>query len=173
MSKTPKTKSLKTAADTTTMRGADIVVQCLEREGVEVVLGDDVLEILILIARIDAEEEVVVGDLVHQNIVHEPAVLVEKPGVVRLSQLQLGDGIGGDVVGEKRGFGTADFDLAHVADIEDAHRGAHRIVFVDDAGILDGHIPSTEIDHLRAKRAMDGVQGCGAETGRCWHENSG
>ena len=39
MSKTPKTKSLKTAADTTTMRGADIVVQCLEREGVEVVFA--------------------------------------------------------------------------------------------------------------------------------------
>ena len=39
MSKEPKSKSLKTTADNATMRGADIVVRCLEREGVDVVFA--------------------------------------------------------------------------------------------------------------------------------------
>jgi len=39
MSKKPNTKSPKTVADNTTMRGADIVVHCLEREGVDVVFA--------------------------------------------------------------------------------------------------------------------------------------
>ena len=39
MSKKPNTKSPKTVVENTTMRGADIVVHCLEREGVEVVFA--------------------------------------------------------------------------------------------------------------------------------------
>ena len=39
MSKKTTTKSPKTVADNTTMRGADIVVHCLEREGVDVVFA--------------------------------------------------------------------------------------------------------------------------------------
>ena len=39
MSKESKTKNPKPAADNATMRGADIVVRCLEREGVNVVFA--------------------------------------------------------------------------------------------------------------------------------------
>jgi len=39
MSKEPTTKRLKTTTDNATMRGADIVVRCLEREGVDVVFA--------------------------------------------------------------------------------------------------------------------------------------
>jgi len=54
-------------------------------------------------------------------------------------------------------------DIAHVADIENAHAGAHRHVLVDDtaadrSGIFHWHIPAVELDHLRAHLAMDGVQ---------------
>ena len=37
-------------------------------------------------------------------------------------------------------------------------RVAHGVVFVEDAGILDRHVPAAEIDHFGAQRAMDGVQ---------------
>ena len=50
---------------------------------------DDVLEILILIRSVDADEVVIVGDLVHQDVVDESAMLVEQPGVLRLADLQL------------------------------------------------------------------------------------
>ena len=57
--------------------------------GVEAVLRADVLEILVLIGGVDAEEVVVVGDFVDQDVVHEAAVLVEQAGVMRLADLQL------------------------------------------------------------------------------------
>ena len=48
-------------------------------------LRADVLEILLLIGGVDAQEIVVVGDFVDQNVVDESAVLVKQPGVVRLA----------------------------------------------------------------------------------------
>ena len=101
----------------------------------------------------------IVGDLVDQDVVHEAAVLVEQPGVMGLAEFQLLDGIGGDVIGQSGGFGAADLDLAHVADIEDAHGVAHGVVLVDDAGVLDGHVPAAEIDHPGTEGSMDRVQG--------------
>ena len=94
----------------------------------------------------------VVGHLVHQDVVHEAAVLVEQRRVMRLPDLEPRDGVGGDVIGEPRGLRAADLDLAHVADVEQAHRAPHRVVFVDDAGVLHGHVPAAEIDHARTER---------------------
>src|ERR1035438_6300280 len=83
------------------------------------------------------------------------------------------DGVGGDEIGELGRLGAANFDLAHVADIEDAHRMAHGVVLFDDSGVLDGHVPPAEIHHPGAEPAMDGVQRRGTESGRGWHANSG
>ena len=140
---------------------------------VEAVERADVLEILLLVGGVDAQEVVVLGDLVDQDIVHEPAVLVEQPGVVRLAGLQLVDGVGGDEIGELGGFGAVDFDLAHVADIEDADGAAHGVVLIDDAGVLDGHVPPAEIHHLGSQGAMNGIERSGFERGRGGHANSG
>ena len=65
----------------------------------------DVLEILFLVGGVHAQEVVVVGHLVHQDVVHEAAVLVEQPGVVRLPGLELADGVGGDEIGEPSASG--------------------------------------------------------------------
>jgi hypothetical protein len=67
--------------------------------------------------------------------------------------------------------GPRQANVAHVADVEDARAGAHRHVLVDDAaadgrGILHGHVPAVELDHLRAHLAMDGVERCLAD-GSC------
>jgi len=50
------------------------------------------------------------------------------------------------------------FDFAHVADVEQACAVADRAMFVEDASIFDGHVPSAEVDHLGAQGAMDGVE---------------
>ena len=44
------------------------------------------LEILVLIGGVDAEEVVVVGDFVNQDVVDEAAVIVEQAGVVGLAE---------------------------------------------------------------------------------------
>ena len=150
-----------------------VAVAVIFDHGVEAVLGDDVLEILVLVGGVDAEEIMIVGDFVDQDVVHEAAVFVEQAGVMGLSEFQLLDGVGGDVVGEFGGFGAANLDLAHVADIEDAHGVAHGVVLVDDSGVLDGHVPAAEIHHPGAEGTMDRVQGRDAKSGCGWHENSG
>ena len=96
--------------------------------GIEAVMRAYVLEILLLVGGVDAKEEIVGGHFVHQNIVHEAAMLIEQPGVMRLSGLQLVDGIGGDEIRQLRGLRPADLDFAHVADVEHAHGFAHRHV---------------------------------------------
>ena len=82
-------------------------------------------------------------------------------------------GVGSDGIGEFGGLRSANLDLAHVADIEDADRGAHGAVLLEDSGVLDRHVPPAEIHHLGAEGTMDRIQGCNAESGRYWHENSG
>src|SRR5262249_51816320 len=61
--------------------------------------------------------------------------------------------------------------FAHVADVEEPDAVADRVVFLDDAGVLDGHVPAAEVDHFGPEGAMDGVERSGTERGRCWHEN--
>ena len=114
----------------------------------------------------------VVGYFVDQDIVHEAAVIVEQAGVVRLADLQLPDAVGGDEIGELRRLRPADLDLAHVADIEEPGGGADGVVLVDDSGVLDGHVPASEIDHFGPQGAMNRIQRSSAER-LCWHENSG
>jgi hypothetical protein len=104
----------------------------------------------------------------HQDVVHEPAVIVQEAGVMRLAELELRYRIGSDEIGQPRRFGSADLDLAHVADIEQPGRRSHGIVFVDNAGVLHRHVPPAEIHHLGAERTVQAVQwrrtqgrGCG------------
>src|SRR5579885_1030339 len=141
--------------------------------GREAVMCADVLEILFLIAGVDAEEEVIVRDLVDEDVVDEAAVLVEKAGVVGLAGFELVDCVGGEEIGEARGVRAADLDFAHVADVEYANAGADGVVLLDDAGVLHGHIPAAEIDHSGAQRAVHGIERRGAERRSCGHENSG
>ncbi len=65
---------------------------------VEAVVRADVLEILVLIRRVDAQEEMIVRDFVDQDVVDESAVLVEQPGIVRLADFELGGVVGGDEI---------------------------------------------------------------------------
>jgi hypothetical protein len=61
---------------------------------------------------------------------------------------------------------AADFDLTHVADIEQPDRRADGLVLVDDPGVLDRHVPTAEIHHLGAQPAVDGIQSGGLERRR-------
>ena len=83
------------------------------------------------------------------------------------------DGVGGDEIGELRGFEAVDFDLAHVADIEEADGAAHGVVLIDDAGVLDGHVPPAEIHHSGSQGSMNGMERSGFERGRGGHASSG
>ena len=74
--------------------------------------------------------------------------------------LKAGDSVGGDEIGERHRFGAADFDLAHVADVEETDARADGVMLVEYPGILDRHVPAAEVHHLGAHLAVRGVQ-CG------------
>src|SRR5205807_4389913 len=52
-----------------------------------------------------------------------------------------------------------DEDFSHVAYVEQADRLAHRQMLLDDARVLEGHLPAAEFDEARAGRSMPIVQG--------------
>ena len=55
-------------------------------------------------------------------------------------------------------IGTGDEQLAHVGEIEETQRGAHRAVLVDDRRVLHWHLPAGEGHHPGAERTVDLVQ---------------
>ena len=71
-----------------------------------------------------------------------------------LADLELSDVICQHPVEPFSGFGTANDELAHVRDVENADMVSHRLVFGHDAGVLDRHQPSAERDDPGAKPDM-------------------
>ena len=72
---------------------------------------------------------------------------------------ELRDVIRGDAVDEGDRVAPLDPDLAHVRHVEQAGSGSGRHVLFDDAGfVLNGHLPSAEVDHLPAESFMHFVQ---------------
>src|SRR5262249_15345561 len=56
-------------------------------------------------------------------------------------------------------------ELAHVAHVEEPNGRAHAPVLLDDARILDGHFPATELDHPSAGLHVSGVEGRSLQRG--------
>ena len=140
---------------------------CLEPTG-----RRDVLVIFVLVGGVNAQEVAVGCDLVDKNIVDKSAVLVKQAGILGLTGLQFRDRVGGDVVGERAGLRAVDFDLAHVADVEQANARAHRAMLFENAGVLQRHVPAAKVDHLGAHLAVHGMR-CGfrqqSSGRRCLH----
>ena len=66
--------------------------------------------------------------------------------------------IGGHALQKRRGAFPRDGNSSHVTDVEQANPGTYRLVFIDDAGVLDGHLPSGEINQLGLARLVVGKQ---------------
>ena len=130
---------------------------------VKFVVGDDVREVGVLVAGIDAQQVVRVGDFVDEQVVNESAARGHQAGIMGLADGELRGVVAADPLDEWQRAGTANFDFAHVAHVEEAGTRAHRFVLGEDAGVLQGHVPAAEIDHLGAEAAVDGIQGCFAQ----------
>ena len=63
-----------------------------------------------------------------------------------------------DHVEELLGPRPADLDPAQVRDVGQPRRRPHGLDLVRRALVLEGHLPSREVDELRPGRLMDGVE---------------
>ena len=71
---------------------------------------------------------------------------------------------GGERFQPGAGAGPADLDLPHVGHVEQAGVGARVEVFLQDArGVLDGHVPAGEGDHLCARGQVQRMKRCAAQ----------
>src|SRR5262249_14782231 len=131
--------------------------------------ADDVLfhpsVILFASSRIDHQQIVVFAKLVNDYVVNECALGIEQRRVVCLSNLKLRSIIHADVLNCRKGLRSADQDVSHVTDIKNPHCVADGHMLRDEAGVLDRHVPTAKIDHLRAHLAMDRIQSGLAERG--------
>ena len=80
--------------------------------------------------------------------------------VVGLADLQARGVVGRDPLDGGERVLAGHFDLAHVADVEQAGPGAHGQVLLRQAGILDRHVPAGKRHHAGAECAVTGVQRC-------------
>jgi hypothetical protein len=97
-----------------------------------------------------------------ENVVHKCALRGEQSGVMGLTVLEPRGVVHGQVLDGGQSARTAEADLAHVADVEEAHGSPHGQVFGDQAsaraGILDRHLPAAEVHHFGLEGAVGGVQ---------------
>ena len=127
----------------------------IERAG----LRTDPRQVLLAGRGVDHQPEEILGEEIHDQVVDDPALLVEHAGVERLAGfLQLVDRVGEQVPQERAHVGTMQVDHGHVADVEHAGVAAHQVVLVDLRAVVDRHVPAAEIDHLGAERAMGLVE---------------
>src|SRR5437660_9805884 len=97
-------------------------------------------------------------------------MFVQKSRILGLSFAELQDRIRGEEVRTLDCFRPPNFDLTHVADIEQADGVADSVVLLDDARVLYWHVPAAEIHHLGAHAAMYRIEGRGLERRGRGHE---
>ena len=99
---------------------------------------------------VDDEQVVLVREPIDEHVVDERAFGCRERRILRLADRQPRRVVGRDPLHERKGVGAGHLDLTHVADIEESRTGSNGHVLVGDAGVLDGHVPSGEVDHTGA-----------------------
>jgi len=107
---------------------------------------------------VDDEEEVIAFEAIDQEVVNERALRCQEPRVLRLSRLEPRRVVAGDPLHRGQRVFAGEFELAHVADVEQAGARANGHVFVGDAGVFERHVPSAKGNHLGARRAVASVE---------------
>src|SRR6266851_3957140 len=102
--------------------------------------------------------EAVGCDAVDDDVVDDRPALVRQQTVASVTDLETRDVARDQAVEGGEGARALEEELAHMREIEEPRRAADRAMLRDDTGVLDGHLPSRERDHLRAERAVPFVQ---------------
>lgn len=111
---------------------------------------------LFAIGSIHADEKLVSLRAIDENIVLDPSSRIADHGILRMMDRHVCHVIGGHALQKRRGAFTCDGDSSHMTDVEQTCPGTYRLVFIDDAGVLDGHLPSGEINQLGVARLVVG-----------------
>ncbi|MNQ80740.1 hypothetical protein D3C85_957330 [compost metagenome] len=99
---------------------------------------------------VDDQPVAVFGE-VDEHVVDHPALLIEHRAVQGLCRfLQALDIVGQQMPEPGLGLAAGNVDDRHVRDIEDPAVAAHLMVLLDLRAVMQGHVPTAKVDHLRA-----------------------
>jgi hypothetical protein len=118
-----------------------------------------VRHVLVAIAGVHADEDLVLRDAIADEVVDDGAARVAQRGVLRAA---IGDAV--QIVGDQTIDGADrvvadDAHLAHVRHVEEADVAANALVLGQDAVVLDRHVVAGELDHASAERDVRVVEG--------------
>ena len=111
------------------------------------------------VRRVRHEMQVVVAAVVDDQVIDDATGrLVAAQGVLRLPGSDPIEVVGQACVDEVLRAGPAHLDVAEVTDVEEPDVVAHRRVLLDNAGVLNGHLPAAELGQPRAQGDVPVVQ---------------
>ncbi len=116
-------------------------------------------DVLVRGAGVDDQPICLVRDEVRDQIVHHAALPVQEARVERAARrVEPGDVVRERKAEEVARTGAEDLDHAHVRHVEHARRTPDGVMLLDLRAVMEGHLPAGEIDELRPRFAVDGVQ---------------
>ncbi len=117
--------------------------------------GPDPGQILVARARVDHGAVPARVEEIDDQIVDDAGVFPEHAAVERLARLREPCHVVRQQQAQKFAHPrTAQVDHAHVRDIEHARRASHRQVLFDLRPVIDGHVPTTEVNDARTAREV-------------------
>src|SRR5207302_1112170 len=99
------------------------------------------------------------GERVEDDVVEREALLVDDDRVAGHAGLGARDGLRDEGFEEGRAVLAREAEAAHVLEVEEARLRPHGLVLGDDARVVDGHLPATELDHASPEALVPGVEG--------------
>jgi hypothetical protein len=106
-------------------------------------------KIFICARRVHDEQVLLLVDAIYNQVVNDPAAVIEQKCVLTYPNVELLDIIGQHAIEPGGGGGLAadvlrrwrrsHDELAHVRNVEDADIVPNCLMFLDDAGVLNGH----------------------------------
>ena len=119
------------------------------------------VEVLFAGSGIDHQQVFIFSQTVDDHVIHESALRIKQRRILRLADGEPRSIVHGNLLHGGQRLRPGQADVAHVADVENAHAGAHRIVLGHDAArgrVFHGHVPAIEFDHFGAHLAMDRME---------------
>ena len=102
-------------------------------------------------SRVYDEQVLLLVDAIYDQIVNNPAAIIEQKRVLTHANVEPLDIVGPRAIEPIARIGAIDDKLAHVRNVEDADIVPHCLMFLDDAGVLNGHQPAGEWNHFRSE----------------------
>ncbi len=119
------------------------------------------LEVFVASACIHHQAKAILGQEIHDEIVDDPACLIQHAGIEGFAGLpQLADVIRQQALQKRADASAVKIDHTHVRNIEHAGGAAHRVMLGNLRAVLDGHVPTAEVDQAGAQLLVKREQRC-------------